>query len=340
MVRFDERDTIFSRMELVPGSGQYASYYLGHPELKEIDDQFRLSLPGKYSHDQINMRRVDAAFRFLKEIRPLASRDNTSGQSHADDLDLKDIDAALYETALDYGAVLYSRTVLGLECYYSVRGRGPVYGEPVNNPLRNAFVFAVEMKQEKISCAPRPQEAVEVSRAYVQVAVIGMILSYQLRELGYRARCHMDGESELVLPAAAQTAGLGKIGRLGLLLTGKYGPLVRLGAVTTDFPATLQQDSASSLQPEPEEYCYSCDICARRCPGRAIPFREDDRKGRQQGSSETEARQVGHDNWRSPRMLWKTDHEACFAMWQKYGTDCGICVSVCPYGDEGPENAT
>jgi len=333
MVRFDERDTIFSRMELVPGSERYDSYYASHPELKEIDDQYRLSPPGKYAHDQINMSRVDAAFRFLKEIRPLASREDVTGHSQPGKATVKDMEKVLHETALDYGAVLYGRAVLGLECFYAVRGRGPAYGETVESPLRNALVFAVEMNREKISRAPRPEEAVEVTRAYVQVAIIGMILSYQLREIGYRARCHMDGESELVLPAAAQAAGLGKIGRLGLLLSSEYGPMIRLGAVTTDFPATPQPGSVCPLKPEPAEYCYSCDLCARRCPGRAIPFREDDRNGRwQQGSSETGAGEVGHDKRHGPQMPWKTDHEACFSMWKKFGTDCGICVSVCPYG--------
>jgi len=333
MVRFDERDTIFSRMELVPGSERYASYYASHPELKEIDDQYRLSPPGKYAHDQINMSRVDAAFRFLKEIRPLASREDVTGHSQPGKATVKDMEKVLHETALDYGAVLYGRAVLGLECFYAVRGRGPAYGETVESPLRNALVFAVEMNREKISRAPRPEEAVEVTRAYVQVAIIGMILSYQLREIGYRARCHMDGESELVLPAAAQAAGLGKIGRLGLLLSSEYGPMIRLGAVTTDFPLTAVSPGGSTLAPELEEYCFSCHLCARGCPGKAIPFGNPP----VQSPKNQEKQQVppGQDLKDAPDkgdLLWQIDHEACFSMWKKFGTDCGICVSVCPYG--------
>ncbi len=318
MIRFDERDTMFSRMELVPGSENYNSYYARRPEFKAADDHFRSASPGKYASDLVNMSRIDSAFRFLKDLRPLAYREDNSGGRCPGQPVLREIEKALHETALDYGAALYGQASLGLECLYSIRGRGPAYGEPVVNPLRNALVFAVDMNRDKISYAPQPEEAVEVTRAYVRVAVIGMILSYLLKELGYRARCHMDGESELVLPAAAQAAGLGKIGRLGLLLSREYGPLIRLGAVTTDFPLTSALPGGGPLTPEPEEYCFSCVICARRCPGRAIPFEEAGRTGSPDQSE----------------MPWVTDHAACFGMWQKFGTDCGICISVCPFGKQ------
>jgi ferredoxin len=28
---------------------------------------------------------------------------------------------------------------------------------------------------------------------------------------------------------------------------------------------------------------------------------------------------------------WKINHEKCFTYWCKAGTDCGRCVTVCPY---------
>jgi ferredoxin len=33
---------------------------------------------------------------------------------------------------------------------------------------------------------------------------------------------------------------------------------------------------------------------------------------------------------------WQIDQEACFTLWCKIGTDCGRCVSVCPYSH--PDN--
>lgn len=335
MMQFDERDTIFSRLELVPGSERYASYYNRRPELKEIDDRFRSAVPGVYAHHRINAARIDSAFRFLKDIRPLACRYNPVDVPDSATLKGEDVERALHETALEYGAVLYGQSVLGLECFYSVRGRGSAYGKAVKSPLRNALVFAVEMNREKISRAPRPEEAVEVTRAYVRAAIIGMVLSYLLEELGYRARCHMDGESELVLPAAAQAAGLGKIGRLGLLLTREYGPMVRLGAVTTNLPVTSVSGGTTLLRPEPEEYCFSCAICARSCPGKAISFNNPPVSP--QKAKHKNVVPTGQDLKKAlykRDLLWGINHEACFSMWQKFGTDCGICISVCPFGKQ------
>ncbi len=334
MNRFDERDTIFSRLELVPGSKQYDSYYTNRPELKDTDDRLRTLSAGVYAHDRSNMARIDSAFRFLKDIRPLAPGPAKAENSSQNAISIKEIEQGLHAAAMDYGAVLYGQAVLGLECFYSVRGRGPAYGKPVNNPHRNALIFAVEMNRGKISHAPRPEEAVEVTRAYVRVAVIGMILSYFLRELGYEARCHMDGESELILPAAAQVAGLGEIGRIGLLLTPDFGPRVRLGAVTTNFPAASFSGSNLNEAHQPADYCARCDLCARRCPGKAIPFKAALETGKVGLQNTTAAKKadtnVAPETKNSP---WKIEHKACFAIWKKFGTDCGICVSVCPYGE-------
>lgn len=42
--RFDERDCIFARMDLSPGSNRYESYYSTHEVLQHTDDYLR-SLP-------------------------------------------------------------------------------------------------------------------------------------------------------------------------------------------------------------------------------------------------------------------------------------------------------
>ncbi len=44
MMAYDERDTIFSRMELSFGSQRYESYYAAHPETKTADDIARSRL--------------------------------------------------------------------------------------------------------------------------------------------------------------------------------------------------------------------------------------------------------------------------------------------------------
>lgn len=63
-----------------------------------------------------------------------------------------------------------------------------------------------------------------------------MQLAEFMRSIGYPARAHIDGSYRVVCPLVARDAGLGEIGRMGLLMTPELGPRVRIAVVTTDLP--------------------------------------------------------------------------------------------------------
>jgi hypothetical protein len=46
LTRFDERDTVFSRERLVPGSPEERAYHAAHPELVEIDRRIAAFIEG------------------------------------------------------------------------------------------------------------------------------------------------------------------------------------------------------------------------------------------------------------------------------------------------------
>ncbi|HDP24681.1 MAG TPA: hypothetical protein ENN34_04485 [Deltaproteobacteria bacterium] len=68
----------------------------------------------------------------------------------------------------------------------------------------------------------------------------------------------------LSLKHAAVSAGLGQIGRSNLLITERYGPHQRLGAVITESP--LQPDPYSVFNPCPD----GCRKCEDACPVGAL----------------------------------------------------------------------
>ena len=120
---------------------------------------------------------------------------------------------------------------------YTHVGRGSgAWGEPIELDHRWAIAFTVEMDHAAMRHAPEAPVVAESARQYVESARIAVQLAAVIRALGYPARAHIDGNYRVIAPLVARDAGLGEIGRMGLLMTPRLGPRVRLGVVTTDLP--------------------------------------------------------------------------------------------------------
>lgn len=315
MKRIDERDTMFARMGWEKDGAAYREYYTRHPEKKERDDHIR-TLPhicgeGTMSYDPIHSRLADSVFRFLGDINDLSEGVK---QSPSDvEIDPGRMSAKLKKLAQYYGADLVGIAKMKDSFWYSHRGRKEeTYGNRVMDSHPYAIVFAVEMDEDMIDRAPQVEEVIEVTKGYLNAGVIGMVLSYFIRELGYEARNHMDGNYLIVAPLVAQAAGLGQIGRMGLLNTKKYGPRVRLGVITTTMPLIADQEDDFGFP----EFCALCGMCVRTCPGKAIP---DGKRVEIEGV-----------------LRWQITQENCYERWRSLGTDCGVCMSVCPFSHHVP----
>lgn len=104
---------------------------------------------------------------------------------------------------------------------------------------------------------------------------------------------------------ACVRAGLGYIGRSGLLITPKYGSAVRLATVLTDMPLSPQRERIPFL-------CGDCFACVNACPIGAISGRQPT---------------VNRDDF--------FDAKKCSQNMKNYkdigrGAVCGVCMRVCP----------
>ncbi len=314
--RFDERDTIFSRMiELEPGSEDYREYYGRNPQREEVDAGLRSGRTGVFSDRIFEQRQIDSVFSLITSLRPLAGHHaKSSGALAAPPAKLQnpepaEASARVKKTAESYGAALCGITETDSSWVYSVRGRGSLYGKAVDEVLPVTIVFAVEMDEDEINRAPAVEQSMEVVKGYLNVAVAGLALSHIIQGWGWKAVCHMDGMSELVLPPAAEAAGLGSIGLHGVLVTKEFGPRVRLGAVTTDMPLVPDERSAFQVS----KACRTCGKCASLCPSGCIPS--------------FNSYGAGVDG----RRRFSIDAEKCFSTWREFGTDCGVCLAACPF---------
>ena len=314
-IRFDERDVMFSRQHLQEGSERFDDYYTLRPENKKPDDEFRkypgLLKKGAVYYDPVTASAANANFKTVKAYHALLDDENLPKTSCK--VDPAHMAVFLITWIKKLGAVSVGMTELRDYHLYTTIGRGEKYGQPVKLDHKYAIAITVEMDKYFMDRSPQAPTVMESAQQYLNSGSIAVQVTEFLRGLGYSSRAHIDGSYRVVCPLVARDAGLGEIGRMGLLMTPELGPRVRIAVVTTDLPLLVDDRNRDNTM---IDFCRRCKKCASVCPPQAISF--DDR---------TEIEGVSR---------WQINSEACFTFWCKIGTDCGRCVSSCPYSH--PDN--
>ena len=312
--KIDERDTMFSRNEIKPGSDFFEDYYARNPQNKTLDDKFR-ELPGLLNseatqYNPFHFSSSDASFETIKALRQEV--DGLVSEKKVNVIP-NDISSYIKSWSKKLGALDCGITELKNYHLYSVGGRAERYGKEVVNNHKFAIAFTVEMDRSMLSSAPSGSIVMESGQQYLESGKVAIQVARFIRNLGYEARAHIDGNYQVVCPLVARDAGLGEIGRMGLLMTPKYGPRVRIAVVTTNLPLLTDEplNEYSTI-----DFCIKCKKCADSCPSQAISFNDME-----------EIDGVKR---------WQINQEKCFTLWCSLGTDCGRCVSVCPYSH--PDN--
>ena len=179
--------------------------------------------------------------------------------------------------------------------------------------FENAIVMAVEMDADGIATSPAAPAAAATGVGYSKMAFILACMGEFIRNLGYEAiQCGND--TALSIPLAID-AGLGELGRNGLLITPQYGPRVRLCKIFTDLP--LEPDKP--IEFGVKEFCKKCKLCAKHCEAKAI-------------STEDEPTfEIACKSNNPGALKWYVNSELCYLFWHENGTDCSTCIKVCPY---------
>ena len=312
--RIDERNIMFSRADLVPGTERFDSYYKEFPDQKKADDGFRklagLLNKGSTYYNPLLFGAANATF---FTVESLHSRTDGLPSNTVTSHDPKAISSFITKWAKEMGCNSIGFTTLESHHLYHTGGRKHNYGEPVINEHKFAIAFTVEMDFQRVRFAPKGPIVMESSTQYLRAGTIAVQLAAFLRNLGFPATAHIDGKYQVRCPEVARDAGLGELGRMSLLMTPNLGPRVRIGVVTTDLPLTLstvKQDSSMMM------FCRVCKKCAETCPSQAISHGDPVETG---GTKQ-----------------WVINQEACFKYWCRSGTDCGRCISVCPFSH--PDN--
>jgi len=186
--------------------------------------------------------------------------------------------------------------------------------EPVDLPegVDTAVVVAVEMDYDRICTSPSMVAGAATGNGYSRMAFTGTCVARYLTELGWRA-VSSGNDTALSIPLAID-AGLGELGRNGLLITPLYGPRVRLCKVFTDAPLVPDRPISFGVR----EFCEACLKCATTCPSRSIP--ED-------GLTERGPTPSNNPGARK----WYVNPETCLVFWRRNGVSCANCIRSCPF---------
>lgn len=171
----------------------------------------------------------------------------------------------------------------------------------------HAMVLTMNMDKDAMKSSPSVASTSEIWRTYSGLGIVVNKLAHFLRERGYK--CHPSpavGGDVSTVPMA-QDSGIGVLGKNGLLITPEFGPSQRLAAVFIDVNNLPVKTIADNDHLWIREYCDSCNICVRKCPGSAI------RKN-------TITLNDGYPQY--------IEREKCAPHFSK---NCCTCIAVCPF---------
>jgi hypothetical protein len=165
----------------------------------------------------------------------------------------------------------------------------------------SVIVIAVNMDRDRFRKSPSPGIRTETRRGYRRMEKAAGGLASFLSGCGCNALSAGNGEA-LSVPQAVE-AGMGRLGRNGMLLSDDAGACLRICKVFTDAP--LEPD------PRPEtpahDLCRVCVKCANACPADAI-----------------------EDGDEPPDGVWHVDEGLCNPYWKQTSKECAACISSCP----------
>jgi epoxyqueuosine reductase QueG len=138
----------------------------------------------------------------------------------------------------------------------------------------NIIILAIEMDEEIIKTEPS-ELAKDLNKSfYAKFRTITEKIAEYLVNRGFETQIAYPNEILIDLPFLAEKAGLGCIGKNGLLITPEFGSKIKLSAILTSL-----QDPAFGCSKKGfswiKEYCKECNECLNFCENEALVKESD-----------------------------------------------------------------
>ncbi|MCF7890941.1 hypothetical protein K9M78_06955 [Candidatus Bipolaricaulota bacterium] len=308
--RFDQRDTVFGKIH----EDRDAPFY--HQSMYDQIDQV---IDRKKGYSSFHLARALGGWSvydyFTEAFRVRRPNDSNNIMNkpvlNPPEDDPNTMTRELKLSALTYGAGAVGITEVDPRWVYSADRDG--------NPLEDhlsydyAVVMIVPMDSEMIQTSPKLPAATASAISYSRMAFLISCLAEYIRRLGFEA-LPMGNNGGLSIPLAVD-AGLGRLGRNGLLINSDLGSCLKICKVFTNM--NLVEDEP--LTPPLSESCRTCTLCSEACEVDAI------------SEKPAPTNEVACPSNNKGIKRWPVDHYSCYQFWIENGSDCSSCVAACPH---------
>ena len=230
--------------------------------------------------------------------------------------DRRKITRDIKNVAIYYGADVVGICKLDKRWIYSHSfdlGSGEYFPQEIAEDFQYAIVMGYGEDYEMLKYAPTYIADAETSLGYSRMAITNAYMAKCIKMLGHKAMSCSTNTIGITIPMAMQ-AGLGQLGRSGLLIAPQFGPRLRISKVLTDLPLVPDRPIDFGVT----EFCDVCKICVDKCPGQAIWDGERTPEPRNESNS-------------PGALKWPIDAVKCISQWSRIRKPCTICISVCPF---------
>ncbi len=190
-----------------------------------------------------------------KSASSIINNPQYNGKKTISDIELKDLEKYIIS--------------LGIDCIGYTKVTQDLIFKDHKILYENALVFAMEMEEDAIEKAPSKRTLREIFRTYYGLGIAVNKIANYLRAKGYNAMAGPAIGGDVNYVPLAQKAGLGYIGKNGLLITKKFGPSLRLATIYTDIenlPIFEEKNPHAWIK----DFCKKCKKCVKKCPAKAI----------------------------------------------------------------------
>lgn len=310
--RFDQRETVFGRMLLDENAP-----FFKRGMYDKVVNVFKKKEKG---YSRFDFARTLGAWTVYDYFHGAFSHTKLTGANNVMQkpalpkipcTDPAELTREIKKTAGLYGASLVGICELNHDWVYSHTMEGQIL--EISDRCRYAIVIGIAMDPYAIQTSPAYPACVESGKAYSRMAFSVSCIAEFIRYLGYDA-IPMGNDTALSIPLAID-AGLGELGRHGLLITPQFGPCLRLCKVFTNIPLVPDKPITFGVT----EFCRKCNKCAEACEVEAI-----------QKEREPSRRILCPSN-NTGVVRWAVNHDECYRFWIENGGDCSKCIAACPY---------